>query len=93
VLATSHYLLGQHQEAVDAAKSTLGLAPDALEANVVLAAALAALGRPEEARSVVPEIYRTAGDFRLDTFAKTQPYKDSTALDALLADLRAVGVS
>jgi len=93
VLATSHYLLGQHQEAVDAAKSTLGLAPDALEANVVLAAALAALGRPEEARSVVPEIYRTAVDFRLDTFAKTQPYKDSTALDALLADLRAVGVS
>ncbi len=93
VLATAHYLLGQHEEAIDAARSTLQIAPDTLEANVVLAAALGATGRSDEASSVVQEIYRTAGDFKLDTFAKTQPYKDRAALDGLLADLRAGGVS
>ncbi len=66
---------------------------DTLEANVVLAAALGAAGRSDEAGSVVQEIYRTAGDFKLDAFAETQPYKERTALDALLADLRASGVS
>jgi len=93
VLATAHYLLGQYEEAADAARGTLRLAPDATEANVVLAAALAAAGRTQEATEAVQEIYRTSGDFKLDAFAETQPYKDATALDALLTDLRSVGVS
>ncbi len=93
VLATAHYLLGQHEEAVDAARSTLRLAPETLEANVVLAAALAAAGRATEAGPVVKEIYRINAGFTIDDFAETQPYKDPDALGGLLADLRAVGVS
>ena len=58
VLATAHYLLGQHDEGVNAARSTIRLAPDTLEASVVLAAALAAGGRKTEAAPVVKEIYR-----------------------------------
>jgi len=93
VLATSHYLLGQYEEAVDAARGTLDLAPDMLEAKVVLAGALAAAGRTDEASSAVQEIYRTSSDFTLAGFAETQPYKSSAALDGLLADLRNAGAS
>ncbi|NIM64196.1 MAG: hypothetical protein GTO30_21855, partial [Acidobacteria bacterium] len=37
VLATAHYLMGQHDEAIDAARGTLELAPDTLETSVMLA--------------------------------------------------------
>jgi serine/threonine protein kinase/tetratricopeptide (TPR) repeat protein len=93
VLATSHYLLGQYEEAVDAARSTLDIAPDMLETRVVLAGALVAAGRVEEAGSEVKEIYRIRSDFTLESFAETQPYKNSEPLDGLLANLRTAGAS
>ena len=93
VLATAHYLLGQYEEAVEAARSTLDIAPDMLEAKVILAGALVAAGRAEEAGSVVQEIYRIRSDFTLESFAQTQPYKNAEPLDGLLADLRTAGAA
>ena len=93
MLATAHYLLGQHGEAVNTARSTIRLAPDTLEASVLLAAALAAGGRTIEAEPIVKEIYRINAGFTLDAFARSQPYRDPNTLDGLLADLRAAGLS
>jgi tetratricopeptide (TPR) repeat protein len=93
VLATAHYLLGQHGEAVNTARSTIRLAPDTLEASVLLAAALAAGGRTIEAEPIVKEIYRINAGFTLDAYARSQPYRVPNTLDGLLADLRAAGLS
>jgi tetratricopeptide (TPR) repeat protein len=93
VLATGHYLCQQPEEGVDAARGAVELAPDNLEAQVVLAAALAAAGRPDEAESTLQEIRRIKQDFSLDGFAESQPFKDPTDLERMLADLRTAGLT
>jgi len=62
------YLQGRHDEAVDAARGTLELTPDNLEALVVLAAAQSASGRAAEARATRQEILRIKTDFAVDDF-------------------------
>jgi non-specific serine/threonine protein kinase len=93
VLAMGHYLLGQHDDAVDAARATIELAPDNLEAQVILAAALAASRHTDEARSTREEILRIKADFAVADFARGQPFKDPSVLAALAADLREAGLS
>jgi adenylate cyclase len=93
VLATGHYLCEQSEEAIDAARGTIELAPDNLEVRVILAAALAAAGHPDHEDSPLPEIRRLKKDFSLDGFAESQPFKDPDDLDRMLADLRAAGLS
>ncbi len=93
VLATGHYLCGQQEEAAAAARGTIQMAPDNLEAQVMLAAALAAAGHLDEADSPQQEIRRIKEDFSLEGFAESQPFKDPADLDRMMADLRAAGLS
>jgi adenylate cyclase len=93
VLATGHYLQGQHDEAVEAAENTVHLAPEILEAQVILAASLVASGRAEKAESVCREIFRIKADFDIAGFAATQPYKDRKMLEALIAHLQGAGLT
>jgi serine/threonine protein kinase/tetratricopeptide (TPR) repeat protein len=93
VLATSYYLLEQYDHAMDAARSILAVAPETLEASVLLAAALAAAGRASEAGPVVKDIFRMNAGFTLDDFARSQPYEDPVTLSGLLDNLRSAGVS
>ncbi len=93
VLATGHYLCEQPEEAADAARGTLELSPDNLEARVMLAAASAAAGHLAEADSARQEISRIKQDFSLEEFAESQPFKDPADLDRMLTDLRAAGLS
>ena len=93
VLAMGHYLLGQHDDAVDAARDLIELTPDNLEAHVILAAALAASGHAAEARPTRQEILRINADFAVDDFARRQPFKDPSVLAGLVADLREAGLS
>jgi serine/threonine protein kinase/Tfp pilus assembly protein PilF len=92
VLAMGHYLLGRHDEAADAARGTIHLAPDNLEAHVILAAALAASGHAAEARPTRAEILRISPGFAVDDFAKGQPFTDPSILAGLVADLREAGL-
>lgn len=93
LLANSHYLTGQHDAAVDAARGTLELEPNNLEAHVFMLAALAAAGQTDAAARAAKEIFKIKADFSLDTFAESQPYRDRSVLNSLLADLRAAGLS
>ena len=93
VLATGHYLCGQQDEAADAARGTIQMSPDNLEAQVVLAAALSAAGRTDEADSTRQEIHRIDEDFSLDGFAESQHFRDPADLERMLTDLRAAGLS
>lgn len=93
VLATGHYLCEQPEEAIDAARGAIELSPDNLEAQVMLAGALAAAGHPDQAELPLREIRRIDRDFSLDGFAESQPFKNPADLDRMLANLRAVGLS
>jgi len=93
VLATGHYLCGQQEEAIDASRGAIELSPDNLEAQVMLAGALTAAGRPDQADSPLQEIRRIKKDFSLDEFAESQPFENPANLDRMLADLRAAGLS
>jgi len=93
VLATGHYLCQQPDEAIDAARGAIELAPDNLEAHVVLAGALAAAGHADDVAPELQEIHRIKKDFSLEGFATSQPFKDPADLDRMLADLRGAGLS
>jgi len=93
VLAVGHYLMGQHGAAIEAARGTLELAPDNLEAHVTLAAALAAAGRAEDAEATCREILRIKPDFLLENYFRSQPFRDPSTVKGLTADLRTAGLS
>jgi adenylate cyclase len=92
VLATGHYLCRQPLEAAQAARGALDLAPDNLEAWVMLAASLASGGESEEATAPGREIRRLKPGFSLDAFAASQPFRDRGDLERLLGDLRSAGL-
>ncbi|MHC4989752.1 MAG: protein kinase domain-containing protein [Planctomycetota bacterium] len=93
VMALGHYLQGEHDDAVEAARGTIELIPDNLEAHVILVAALAADGRIADARAAREEIFRVKAGFLVDDFARTQPFKDQSVLARMVADLREAGLS
>ncbi|MGI9592242.1 MAG: tetratricopeptide repeat protein [Myxococcota bacterium] len=92
VLATAHYLAGQHEEALATAQQTLSLAPDNVDARVVLVASLVETGRLDAAAEIAREILALDPDFSVARFAGSQPYRDPAVLDRLVDALRRAGV-
>ena len=92
VLATAHYLAGQHEEALATAQQTLSLAPDNVDARVVLVASLVETGRLDAAAEIAREILALDPDFTLARFAASQPYRDPAVLERLVDALRRAGV-
>jgi serine/threonine-protein kinase len=93
LLATGLYHCGQFDAAVEAARGTLAMESDNLEARVILTGALIASGDPVQAEAERDEIRRQMPDFSLSEFLSKQPYKDLSQLDGLVGNLRAVGLS
>jgi tetratricopeptide (TPR) repeat protein len=93
VLATAYYLCDQPQEAADAARSALALAPESLDTQVMLAAALAAAGRADEAGEAAKEVLRIKKSFSIGEFSRSQPYQDPSTLERLAVDLASAGLS
>ncbi len=92
LLATGLFHCGQFDAAIDAARGTLALEGDNLEARVILAGALAANGEGAQAGAECDQIRRQKPDFSLSEFLENQPYKDPTQLDGLVGHLRAAGL-
>jgi adenylate cyclase len=92
VLATSYYLAGRFEDAIAAAHQTLELAPDSVNARVVLAASLVETGRLDAARQAASEILAMEPGFRLRRFATSQPYRDPAALGRLVDSARGAGL-
>ena len=76
VLATAHYLCGQLEEAIAAADKALALAPDSVDARVVLSASLVESGRVEAAQQAALEILSIDPRLTLVRFAASRPYRD-----------------
>jgi adenylate cyclase len=92
VLATAHYLAGSYEEAMAAAHQALSLAPDSVDARVVLAASLVETGRLDAAREVGREIPSLDPRFTLERFAASRPYRDPAIPERVLDSLRRAGL-
>lgn len=88
-LARACLMLGRYEEAVGWAKKSLGSAPHWIFGSAPLAAALAKLGRSEEAAAAVAQLL--AGIPRYSVAREIRLHKPSPARDALVAALRMAG--
>ena len=94
VLAMCHFVLGHHEEAIDWARSAIALQPSVSGAYLSLTAALTELGRSDDARVVVDELYRQAPDFELSQrLAMMRPFTEPSLLAKLTSALSKAGIT
>jgi adenylate cyclase len=93
VLATAHYLSGSFEEAIETAHAALSLAPDNLDARVMLVASLVATERLSAATEAAREIVEIDPAFTLKRFSASQPYRDAATLKRLVDALGRAGVA
>jgi adenylate cyclase len=93
ILASAYYNSGKYEEAVLAAEEALQQDRDNLDALLVLTAAKAALGHLDEAGLPAKEIMRVEPGFSLDSFAASQPYKDSHVIEQITGMLKKAGLN
>ncbi len=93
VLATAYYLSARFEEAITAAYQALALAPDSVDARLVLTAALVETGRLAAAKEAGREILSIDPGFTLQSFSASQPYRDSVPLLRLVDTLRQAGLT
>jgi adenylate cyclase len=93
VLATARYLSGGFEAAIAAALETLALAPDSVDARVVLLASYVATGRLDAAREVAREILSIDPAFTRARFVASQPYREASVLARLDDALREAGIA
>jgi adenylate cyclase len=75
-LAVAYIGVGDYEKCVEVAMRGIVLDPNFVGLHVDLASCYAALGREEEARAAVAEIFRTNPRFTLKAFASYAPYSD-----------------
>jgi adenylate cyclase len=92
VLATAHYLCGRLEDATAAACDALAVAPDNVDARVVLAASFVETGRLASAQQTVREILSIDPRLTLARFAASRPYRDPSDLERLTDSLRHAGL-
>lgn len=93
ILANAYHGCDRYEEAITAAKASIGLNDRNVEPFIMVAASNAALGRTEEAGAAGQEIMKVKPQFNLADFAKSQPYKNQKALDRLIAQLNSAGLA
>jgi adenylate cyclase len=93
VLATAHYLSGNFEGAIVRAHEALALAPDSVDARVVLIASLVETGRLDAARAAAREVESIDPTFTLSRFRHSRPYRDAATLEKLTASLNEAGLT
>ncbi|MGD2059934.1 MAG: adenylate/guanylate cyclase domain-containing protein [Acidimicrobiia bacterium] len=91
ILASSHLLAGDYDEAVDLAESVVAEDDSQLEALLTLAAAQAALGRRRHAAAALEQAKKTRPDLSLGVLRNELPYRDD-ALSHFMDQLEASGL-
>lgn len=92
VLATADYLSGNFEDAIVAANQALGLAPDSIDARLLLIASLVETGRLDVAKETGREILSIDPSFTLNRFSDSQPYQDDVVLKRLIDSVRRAGL-
>ena len=92
ILGMAYYLLGHHEEAVEALQGALVRTPNFLFAHVCLAAVYSAVGREAAARAEVDTIHQLSPDFSLAALQQRTGFKDPATTQRFLAHLRQAGL-
>ncbi|HZP93425.1 MAG TPA: tetratricopeptide repeat protein [Burkholderiales bacterium] len=93
ILGFAHYLLGQYAEAEEALRLALQREPAYTDCRLILAAALHARGRTDDARRELDEVKRREPGFRLRAMeSRLSIAKDRTLVARLIALLRELGL-
>ena len=90
-LGDAYFLAGQHEEAVAAYKRALYSNPDDVRTHAGLAATYSLLGREEETRAAVAEVFRLEPTFSIG-YVKTLPFKNKADIELLIEALRKAGL-
>lgn len=92
ILAAAYRDCGAVQLSIPAAKESLRLNPQSNEARLILCSDYQLAADRDQARRVADEIIASDPDFRLSTYAKSQPYKNPETLKRLIESLREAGL-
>jgi tetratricopeptide (TPR) repeat protein len=92
ILAAAYRDCGAVQLSIPAAKESLRLNPQSNEARLILCSDYQLAADRDQARRVADEIIASDPDFRLSTYAKSQPYKNAETLKRLIESLREAGL-
>ena len=92
LLAIAYRDNGQYGPAISAAKEALRLNPGESGARAILASACVAGGWPDAAREIASNILELDSGFSLSSYAQQHPYQDQAKLEAILDNLREVGL-
>ncbi len=92
VLASAYFGSGLYDKAIAAATEAIQADANHQAAYLILAAANIALDRLQAAQKAAAEIRRISPDFRLETYAATQPYKDPATLKQIIGNLQKAGL-
>jgi adenylate cyclase len=93
MLGAAHYFAGRYDQARVALEKSLEQNPSRLDALLYLAATFNRLGKPGEVPFLLDAIRSQHPEFKLDTWARAQPFTDQTRRDKIVGDLRRVGIS
>ena len=91
-LARSYFFTGQYEKGIELSKQAIQRAPNFISAHLSLTVNLVALGRDEEARGEVEEIYKLNPKFSLDYITKTYPIKKQAEMELFINTLRKAGM-
>lgn len=92
VLAAAYRDSGAVDLSIPAAIESLRLNPKSTAARLILCSDYQLAANHEQARRVADEVIASEPEFRLSTYAKSQPYRDPATLERLLATLREAGL-
>ncbi len=88
-LGFAYYASGQYENAID----TLQKVSDIVEPRRILAAALAMVGRIDEARAMGREFMSAFPDFSIESWARTQAFKHSHELNQFIEGYHLAGLA
>jgi adenylate cyclase len=91
-LYRSYFMAGNFEETIETIHRALEKIPDHQNAPVWLAAAYAALGKPEKARAEAEKLLEKKPAFSLEEFSKAFPFKNRADFDRVLAYAREAGL-
>lgn len=92
ILAIAHRDSGEIPLSIPAAREACRLAPAQVDALVTLCSDYALADDGGRAREVAAQILEREPEFRVSSFASSQPYRDKANLDGVLSALRETGL-
>lgn len=91
-LATAYRDCGEIELSITAAKESMRLDPQKIDAQLILCSDYELVADHDHARGAAEKIIASDPTFSLSTYAESQPYKDSTPLDRVIGALREAGL-